>query len=115
MSGAGAADDLQSGKKDAQRLVDGAGGVSSGAGQVASGADQAVAGTGRLLGGTRDLRNGLEKLSKGDEVLTNGGIAGVVTDIGENFITVEVADGVRLRIQKGAIANVLPKGTLKSA
>jgi preprotein translocase subunit YajC len=48
-------------------------------------------------------------------VLTNGGIAGVVTDIGENFITVEVADNVRLRIQKGAVANVLPKGTLKSA
>ena len=39
----------------------------------------------------------------------------VVTEIGENFITVEVADNVRLRIQKGAIANVLPKGTLKSA
>jgi preprotein translocase subunit YajC len=57
----------------------------------------------------------LDKLAKGDEVLTNGGIAGVVTDIGENFITVEVADNVRMRFQKGAIANVLPKGTLKSA
>jgi preprotein translocase subunit YajC len=48
-------------------------------------------------------------------VLTNGGIAGTVTDIGENFITVEIADNVRIRVQKGAIANVLPKGTLKSA
>ncbi|GAB3749147.1 preprotein translocase subunit YajC [Lysobacter olei] len=57
----------------------------------------------------------LEKLSKGDEVLTNGGIAGRVTDIGENFITVEVADNVQIRVQKGAVANVLPKGTLKSA
>jgi preprotein translocase subunit YajC len=57
----------------------------------------------------------LDKLSKGDEVLTNGGIAGTVTDMGDNFITVEVADNVRIRIQKGAIANVLPKGTLKSA
>jgi preprotein translocase subunit YajC len=57
----------------------------------------------------------LEKISKGDEVLTNGGIAGVVTDIGDNFITVEVADNVRIRVQKGAIGNVLPKGTLKSA
>ena len=63
----------------------------------------------------KEHRAMLDKLSKGDEVLTNGGIAGVVTDIGENFITVEVADNVRLRIQKGAIANVLPKGTLKSA
>jgi len=57
----------------------------------------------------------LEKLSRGDEVLTNGGIAGTVTDIGDSFITVEIADNVRIRVQKGAIANVLPKGTLKSA
>ena len=57
----------------------------------------------------------LEKISKGDEVLTSGGIAGVVTEIGDNFITVEVADNVRIRVQKGAIGNVLPKGTLKSA
>ena len=55
----------------------------------------------------------LDKLAKGDEVLTNGGIAGTVTDIGENFITVEIADNVRVRVQKGAIANVLPKGTLE--
>lgn len=57
----------------------------------------------------------LEKINRGDEVITSGGIAGVVTEVGENFITVEVADNVRLRVQKGAIANVLPKGTLKSA
>lgn len=63
----------------------------------------------------KEHRAMLEKLAKGDEVLTNGGIAGTVTDIGENFITVEIADNVRIRLQKGAIANVLPKGTLKSA
>ena len=57
----------------------------------------------------------LDKLSKGDEVITSGGIAGTVTDIGDNFVTVEVADNVRLRVQKGAVGNVLPKGTLKSA
>ena len=57
----------------------------------------------------------LDKLSKGDEVLTNGGIAGTVAEIGDNFITVEVAENVRIRVQKGAIGNVLPKGTLKSA
>lgn len=56
----------------------------------------------------------LDKLSRGDEVITSGGI-GTVTDIGDNFITLEVADGVRVRVQKGAIGNVLPKGTLKSA
>ena len=63
----------------------------------------------------KDHKSMLDKLSKGDEVLTNGGIAGTVTDIGESFISVEVAAGVQLRVQKGAIANVLPKGTLKSA
>ncbi|MCA0198040.1 MAG: preprotein translocase subunit YajC [Proteobacteria bacterium] len=57
----------------------------------------------------------LDKLSRGDEVITSGGVAGTVTDIGDNFVTVEVADNVRVRVQKGAIGNVLPKGTLKSA
>ena len=57
----------------------------------------------------------LDKLAKGDEVIASGGIAGTVTDIGDNFVTVEVADNVRLRVQKGAVGNVLPKGTLKSA
>ena len=57
----------------------------------------------------------LEKISKGDEVLTNGGIAGVVRALGDSFVTVEIADRVEIRVQKGAIGNVLPKGTLKSA
>ena len=63
----------------------------------------------------KEHRAMLEKLGRGDEVLTNGGVAGTVTDIGDSFITVEIADNVRIRVQKGAIANVLPKGTLKSA
>ena len=57
----------------------------------------------------------LEKIKRGDEVLTNGGIAGKVTDIGDHFITVEVADNVRIRVQKGAVGSVLPTGTLDSA
>ena len=57
----------------------------------------------------------LDKLSKGDEVITSGGIAGVVTDIGDNFITVEIADNVRVRVQKAAVGNVLPKGSLKAS
>ena len=63
----------------------------------------------------KEHRAMLDKLSKGDEVITNGGIAGTVAEIGDNFITIEVADDVRIRVQKGAIGNVLPKGTLKSA
>ena len=63
----------------------------------------------------KEHREMLGKLANGDEVLTNGGVAGTVTAIGDNFVTVEIADGVRIRVQKGAIANVLPKGTLKAA
>jgi preprotein translocase subunit YajC len=64
---------------------------------------------------SKEHRAMLDKLSVGDEVITNGGIAGTVRSIGESFIHVEVANGVELRVQKGAVANVLPKGTLKSA
>ena len=63
----------------------------------------------------KEHRAMLEKIAIGDEVITNGGVAGVVRELGEHFVSVEVADNVRLRVQKGAIANVLPKGTLKSA
>lgn len=63
---------------------------------------------------TKEHREMLGKLAKGDEVITNGGVAGTITDIGDSFVTVEIADGVRVRVQSGAIANVLPKGTLKA-
>ncbi|HEY0334733.1 MAG TPA: preprotein translocase subunit YajC [Stenotrophomonas sp.] len=63
----------------------------------------------------KEHRAMLGKLSRGDEVITSGGIAGTVVEVGENFITVEVADNVRVRVQKAAVGNVLPKGTLKSA
>jgi preprotein translocase subunit YajC len=57
----------------------------------------------------------LSGLSKGDEVLTNGGLAGRIDDLGESFVTVEVAEGVKVKIQKNAVSAVLPKGSLKSA
>lgn len=63
----------------------------------------------------KEHRAMLEKLAKGDEVITNGGIAGTVSDIGDSFVSVEIAPNVQVRLQKSAIANVLPKGTLKSA
>jgi preprotein translocase subunit YajC len=55
------------------------------------------------------------KLAKGDEVITNGGIAGRVDDLGETFISVEIADGVKVKMQRAAIVAGLPKRTLKSA
>ncbi len=63
----------------------------------------------------KEHRAMLGKLGNGDEVITNGGIAGTIRELGDSFITIEIADNVRVRLQKGAIANVLPKGTLKSA
>ena len=56
-----------------------------------------------------------EGLSKGDEVITNGGLLGKITDVAENFITVEVAEGIELKVQRTAVAALMPKGTIKSA
>jgi preprotein translocase subunit YajC len=57
-------------------------------------------------------------LQKGDEVVTQGGMAGRVIKVGENFITVEVAEfkdsPIEVVVQKQAIGALLPKGTLKS-
>ncbi|MEP6939039.1 MAG: preprotein translocase subunit YajC [Rudaea sp.] len=63
----------------------------------------------------KEQRTMIEALGKGDEVISNGGIAGRITDIGETFITLEISSGVSVKLQKGAISMVLPKGTLKSA
>lgn len=57
----------------------------------------------------------LSGLAKGDEVITNGGMAGRVVDLGESFVSLEVAEGVSVKVQKNAITAVLPKGSLKSA
>lgn len=53
-------------------------------------------------------------LAKGDEVVTNGGIAGRVVEVGDTFITVEIAANVKVMVQKGSVQQVLPKGSLKS-
>lgn len=53
-------------------------------------------------------------LAKGDEVVTQGGIAGRVTQVSDNFLHVEVADNVNIVVQAQAVATVLPKGTLKT-
>jgi preprotein translocase subunit YajC len=57
----------------------------------------------------------VSKLSTGDEVVTTGGILGKVTEVGDSFVTIEVADGVRLKVQKFQVGSLMPKGTLKSA
>ncbi len=57
----------------------------------------------------------VNSLAKGDEVVTNGGLLGRITKVDESFITLEVADGVQVKVQRNAIASLVPKGTFKSA
>lgn len=54
-------------------------------------------------------------LAKGDEVVTVGGTLGKITDLGENFITLEVAQGVEVKVQRTAVQTMMPKGTVKDA
>ena len=63
----------------------------------------------------KEHRELVSRLQKGDEVLTSGGMAGRIEDLGESFVTIEIADRVSIKVQRGAITAVLPKGTLKSA
>lgn len=61
----------------------------------------------------KEQRNMLEALQKGDEVVTNGGLAGKVVKVGENFVSLEIAENTVVHIQKPTIQTLLPKGTIK--
>jgi preprotein translocase subunit YajC len=56
----------------------------------------------------------VEALAKGDEVVTQGGVAGRIVKVGDNFVSVEVAPNVEITVQRQAVSTVLPKGTLKA-
>ncbi|GAB4223667.1 MAG: preprotein translocase subunit YajC [Francisella sp.] len=62
----------------------------------------------------KEIRKMLSELAKGDEVVTNGGIVGKITKINETFVDLEIADNVIIKVQRNAVANILPKGTIKS-
>ena len=64
---------------------------------------------------SKEHRQLVSQLAKGDEVVTNGGLLGRITEVSETFITLEVADNVQIKIQRQAVASVMPKGTIKSA
>ena len=59
----------------------------------------------------KETKSMLEALAKGDEVVTSGGLIGRVTKLGESMLTLEVAINVELQLQRGAVVQVLPKGT----
>jgi len=60
----------------------------------------------------------IAELAKGDEVVTQGGIAGRISRLGENYLGLEVADSkegaIEITVQKSAVAALLPKGSLKN-
>ena len=61
----------------------------------------------------KEHREMVGKLASGDEVVTTGGLLGRITEVGDNSLTVEVADGVRVKVQKFQVAQLMPKGTFK--
>ncbi len=54
------------------------------------------------------------ELAKGDEIVTNGGALGKITAVDDNFVTVEIAESVKIKVQRSAVAQLMPKGTIKS-
>ena len=61
----------------------------------------------------KEHRAMIDALSKGDEVATAGGILGTVTRLSEGVLYIQIAQGVEVQIQRSAVAQVLPKGTIK--
>ncbi|WP_296951196.1 preprotein translocase subunit YajC [uncultured Massilia sp.] len=62
----------------------------------------------------KELKSMMDALAKGDEVVTAGGMLGRVAKVTDTYVTVEIAAGTEIFVQKNAITAVLPKGTLKS-
>src|SRR6185295_6492265 len=62
----------------------------------------------------KEQRQMMDALKSGDEIVTNGGILGRITDVAEHFVTLEIADGVRIKVQKHMVAALMPKGTVKN-
>ena len=57
----------------------------------------------------------IESLESGAEVVTGGGLLGKITDVGQNFVTIEVTEGISLKVQRDTISRLLPRGTVKNA
>lgn len=61
----------------------------------------------------KEHKSMIEALKKGDEVVTGGGVLGRIVEVGDNFVSIEVADNVVIKVQKAAVSSLLPKGTVK--
>jgi preprotein translocase subunit YajC len=63
----------------------------------------------------KEHRAMVEALAVGTEIVTGGGVLGKVTELGEQFVTIEIAEGVNVKVQRHSISAVLPKDTIKHA
>ena len=63
----------------------------------------------------KEHRAMIEALAKGDEVATAGGLLGTVTKLGESYLTLQLAPGVEVQLQRSAIVQVLPKGAINTS
>jgi preprotein translocase subunit YajC len=54
------------------------------------------------------------KLAKGDEVVTSGGLLGRINKVGDNFVVLEIAKDIEVKVQKHSVSTMLPKGTMKT-
>ena len=61
----------------------------------------------------KEHRAMIEAIAKGDEVVTAGGLLGKVSKVGETYVGIEIASGVEIQLQRTAVVQVLPKGTVK--
>lgn len=61
----------------------------------------------------REHQKLVQGLQKGDEIVTSGGLLGRITEVGDNYVKVEVAKGVEVKVQRPAVSSILPKGTIK--
>lgn len=62
----------------------------------------------------KEHRQMIDALAKGDEVVTNGGLLGKITNLGDNFVVLEIAPNLEVKVQRQAIATIMPKGTFKT-
>ncbi len=63
---------------------------------------------------TKEHKAMVAAIDKGDEIVTNGGVLGKVISVDDNFVSVEIATGITVQVQRAAIAQMMPKGTVKS-
>jgi len=60
----------------------------------------------------KDHKKLVDALKKGDEVQTAGGLMGKITDVGENFCKLEIAEGLEIKIRRSSVESIMPKGSL---